>query len=455
MSSPHRVNRLVRATSTTAAAVLISSATGLAWSGTANAAAPTVFDLAVQAIALESTATDPNIPTGVPFTVGSYGASSRLSSLGDSAADAGAPYSPFLYSVPAFGNGTTSSTLGVGFPELPNFPGYVAAKDPITPLAKQTAGGYELTASAEPGRSVGMVSMGAQAATSEENNFFARAASVTDEDSVLSQGIAGVHALTLGGIVDIFDVSSRASLTLDSSGRVVPSTTTNLGTIEIAGLTSGLTGDGLVTAGNAPSPIDVSALDAINEALRPSGITLTYLPANYTYADGSTSSGDNPDAKKRVVGLSSGALQIVIASTTDRGSSSETLTIGRISVGAQAAGSSALGPQTGAEAAAGGATHGLPGLAATVAGSRGILPSVDAAALPGSVPGVAGALPTAPVSTAMGSVPVSQTFVPAASAELINQGSTSMESFYLTVAVASALALVASQVVRVLAARTR
>ncbi len=454
MSPSHRINRLVRITSMTAAVVLTSSASALVWSGTANAAAPEVFDLSAQAIALESTATDPGIPTGIPFTVGTYGAASRLSSLGDSAADAGAPYSPLLYSAPAFGNGVTSSTFGFGFPELPSFPGYVAAKDPITPLAEQTAGGYELTATAEPSRSVGMVSMGAQAATSKENNFFARASTLTEEEGVLSQGVAGVHALTLGGIVDIFDVSSRASLSLDSNGRVVPNTTTNLGTIKLAGLTNGLTGEGLATAGTAPTPIDVSGLDAINQALEPSGIRLTYLPAEYTYADGSTSVGDEPDAKKRLIGLTSGALQVFITGTLERGTSTEELTIGRISINAQGA-STGTSPATVNlhESAPGSAPADVDSVAALPSLDAAAVPEVDAAVAPGAVPPGA-AIPVSPVS-ATDPAESARAFLPAASAELINQGSTSMETFYLTVAVASALALVASQVLRVLNARTR
>ena len=483
MSSPHRktpLQRFVRAAGLTAAAGLTFSASALAWSGTASATAPDVYDLAAQAIALESTATDPGIPTGIPFTVGSYGASSRLSSLGESAADAGAPYSPLVYSFPAFGNGVFTSTFGIGFPELPSFPGYVSAKDPITPIAKQTAGGYELIASAEPGQATGMVSIGAQAGTSEENNFFARATSLAEEDGVLSQGVAGVHALTLGGIVDIFDVSSRASLALDGSGRVVPSTSTNLGTITFAGLSNGLTGEGFTAGGNPPTPIDVSGLQSINEALKPSGITLTYLPASYTYADGTTSTA-TPDPKKQIIGLSSGALQIFITgSMGERGTSTETLTIGRISIGAQGVATNPAATGSGAQSERGntpalasatgtgdGSATTAPGLDTAAApaidavpapATDVVAPAIDAVAVPGIVPGTASGLPStaagAPAVAAGSSAPT-HTFVPAVSSGLIGQGTTSMESFYLTVAAASVLALMASQAVRVLAARRR
>ncbi len=149
----HSANRAVRATSLTAAAVLTLSASALVWSSTASAAAPDIYDMSAEAVALQTTFTDPSVPLGIPFSVGSYGASSILNSNGESSADAGAPYSPLVSSLPNTGNGVAQSTFGTGLPVVPTFPGYVSAKDPVLPSNKQNAGGYELVAERRAGAS--------------------------------------------------------------------------------------------------------------------------------------------------------------------------------------------------------------------------------------------------------------------------------------------------------------
>ncbi|WP_084670993.1 hypothetical protein [Sporichthya polymorpha] len=439
MSSLHRI---VRATSLGAAAILTLSASALVWTGTASAAAPDIYDMSAEAVALQTTLTDPGVPLGIPFSVGSYGASSILNSNGESSADAGAPYSPLVSSLPNTGNGVAQSTFGTGLPVVPTFPGYVSAKDPVLPSNKQNAGGYELVADAVPGKSSGRVNIGGQSATSEENNAFAFADSVAGEDGIVTRGSAGVHALSFDGILDVFNVSSFASLTRGPDGRTTPVTTTDLGTISFAGLKSGLTGDGFTALGSAPVPLDTAGLAALNGALKPAGITLTYLPEIYAYTDGSTSTGPAVDAKKDVSGVMSGALQIFFSNTSERGTTTETVTIGRVSLTATS-NSLAGGVAGAAPAAAAGATGGtaLPSTGTT---------GIDAAGL-----GAAGlgALPTSTAPTAAQAP--AQTFIPAAVGSILPEGTTSWESFYLILAVAAASALAGAQVVRLLAVRGR
>jgi hypothetical protein len=343
MTTRHRVARGL--TLSTAACLAVGAA---AVAGTSTAAADSTVDRAsgatsddhlfamgAQAVALQSTTTDPSVPLGLPFSGGSYGASADLDSNGESSADAGAPYSPLVSSLPHTGNGVAQSTFGASLPVVPSFPGYVAAKDPVVPISKQTAGGYELTATATPDQARGNVSIGGQAAVSPENNAFAFANSLLGKDGgVLAEGASGVHALTLGGVLDLANVSSYASLSQAAAGVPVATTTTSLGTISFAGLSSGLTGDGFTTLGSAPTPVSTQNLAALNGALKPTGIVLTYLPALYTFTDGSTSTGPTIDPKKVVAGVTSGALRIFLSNTSARGLTTQTITLGRVSVAA-------------------------------------------------------------------------------------------------------------------------
>jgi hypothetical protein len=441
------VSRAVRATNVTAAAVLTVSAGALAWPATARAAVPDVYEMSARALAFDSTTTDPGIPLGLPFSYASYGASSVLTSNGESAADAGAPYSPLVSSLPNTGNGVAASTFGQGLPVVPTFPGYVSAKDPITPLAKQNAGGYALTATAGPGRSSGVVNMGAQSATSAENNAFAFATSTANDAGIVTEGSAGVHAFTLDGILDLFDVSSFASLTRGEDGKAVPVTRTNLGTVSFAGLTSGVTKDGAAALGSAPTPISVDGLDALNSALKPLGITLIYLPEIYAYTDGSTSTGPAVNAKKDVAGVMSGALEILITNTSDRGTTTESLTFGRVSLTAT---STSLG------AGAGGTSGTTPAgvIASPTDGAATGPAGVDAAALGAASSGQLPAGSPGATTPTVVEVP-SQTFLPASISATLRAGTTSWESAYLILALAAGSVLVGAQVVRVLAVRGR
>ena len=446
-------SRTVRATSLAAAAVLATGVGALAFSGTASAVAPDVYNLTAEAVALNSTTNDPGIPLGIPFVIGSYGASSRLTSNGESLADAGAPYSPLIYSLPSTGNGiVSSSTGGVGFPTVPTFPGYVVAKDPVAPSATQNAGGYDLTATAEPKAATGKVGLGTQAATSKENNLFAYATTTAGEDGVLSSAAAGAHALTLDGIVDILNVSTRASLVDDGFGGITPNVTTDLGTISFAGLSTGLTGNGVGALGTEPTPITTENIDQLNAALEPAGISLAYLPTSFTYTDGSTSSGAAPNPKKEVAGLTSGALRVVLSNTSDRGTTTETLTLGRVHLTAVSSSSGAAGS---APAAVAGATG---------TGAAGSTPTgVDAAGI--AAAGVdlagtgAGTLPGSSLLAGAGSVvadglPV-QTFLPATASSLLPEGTSDLGSSYLALAAVAALGLLGAQAVRLLAGRGR
>lgn len=418
---------------TATALVAVVAAGGLAGIGSASAGTY-VYDLSAEAVALQSTLTDPNTPLGLPLSVGSYGAGALLSSSGESTADAGAPYSPLVSTLPATGNGLVQSASGIGLPVVPSFPGYVRAKDPVLPVDKQTAGGYELVATALPKQAAGKVSLGGQAATSEQNNAFAVANSVATDDHIFTEGAAGVHALTLEGILDVFNVSSYASLTQTGGGEVVPRTTTSLGTITFSRLTSGVVKGGLTVFGAEPVPLDVSSLGALNDALKPAGITLTYLPEQYRYSDGTTSTGPTVNERKTVAGVTSGALRISIIAESERGITTETITLGQITLSAAG---NAL--NSGGSSSSGSGVDSVGDLGTDAGTDFGTGLGTDLAGAPGAVPG--DLVPT-------------RNFVPAvAGGTILDEGRTDLGSFYLFVVLAGLAALGAGQVVRVLAVR--
>ncbi|HEY3603453.1 MAG TPA: hypothetical protein VGL04_02185 [Sporichthyaceae bacterium] len=418
--------------------------------GTANAQAPQstggtrIYDLSSEAVAVQSTATDPGAPFGIPLSIGSYGASSVLNSNGESTADSGAPYSPLVFSLPNTGNGLFQGSFGFGLPVVPTFPGYVSAKDPVLPTDQQNAGGYQLDAMAEPAQARGDVSMGGQAATSAENNAFAYANSVVGDDNVLSEGGAGVHALTLGGILDVANVSSHASLTKTDGGRAVPTTSTDLGTVTFAHLRNGVSADGFSAFGSGPVPLHAEGLGALNDALKPAGIRFTYLPEVYTYTDGSTTNGPKVDAKKEVAGITSGALQIFLTNTSDRGTTTDTITIGRVAV---AASSSSVGgassTDTGSSPVGAGVTPGVSGPSAADPST-----AVAGSATPAAVDATAATPPTNNF-VASGRTPT-RMFLPAAAVtgQLDGQGTTSFRSAYLLVVLAGAGVLIGGRLVR-------
>jgi hypothetical protein len=142
------------------------------------------------------------------------------------------------------------------------------------------------------------------------------------------------------------------------------------------------------------------------------------------------------NSKKDISGLVSGALQIFFSNTSDRGTTTETITIGRVTLDAT---SSMVGDGGSAGTALGGDSGASVGTAGSGIAVDGIAdPSGLGAAigeLPAGVAGVGAQIPT-------------QNFVPAAS-EFAVDGGPSLKVFYLVLAAAGAVALVSGHLVRV------
>jgi hypothetical protein len=313
----------VRATTTTT--------TTTTTSGSAAAINPNTFDLSAEAEALDVLVTDPNLPLSGLLTIEAspWGASASLNSLGQSMADAGAPYSPAIYSLPGTVNG-----LGIGvLPPLPPLPGYVSASYPSTPSDDQTQGGYQITSDTSSSDAKGAVTIGVQPTGSSNATVFASAETSSKGDgSVNVTASAGVDALSFGQLFDIANVSNSLSMTQQANGQPTVTSTTKLGTITLLGQASGLQGAGVSVFGiNVPIDISGVVISALNTLLAPSGISLTYLPETFVYTDGTSSTGSTPDSSKTLQSIDSGALKITVTENVpSQGPVSVSFTLGRV-----------------------------------------------------------------------------------------------------------------------------
>lgn len=342
--------------------------------GSARAAEanPNDYQLSAESQSLQVTVIDPGAPLIQKYDASPYGASAALTSLGTSAADAGAPYSPVVAALP----GTISGLGGATgqFPPVPPFPGYVYSSYPVRDTDRQAQGIYTISAISEENRSEGFVAMGSSAPGDASTLFSAATAQANDDGTVIVAGRSGIDRITLAGILDIANVSSLASITKSASRPADYVTTTNLGAVTLDSAKLDLAGQA------QQQQLSPAIISGLNTVLAPAGITLTYLPARYVFADGSTSSA--PDAGKAIQAVESAALRIDVAQTVEgQGTIVTRLTLGRVLVAATNEAIGLLSPS-----AAGGAPS-------TGAGT----PVLDSAGGLGVAPGtVDGVVPVAP-----------------------------------------------------------
>jgi hypothetical protein len=297
---------------------------------TAGAPNSNTYNLSAEANALDVLVTDPNLPVSSLLTIeaGPYGASAALNSLGLSMADAGAPYSPSVASLPGTVDGLGSGSI----PPLPPLPGYVSASFPGTPSHQQTQGGYQITATSSPTDAKGAVAIGVQPAGSTNATLFASAETIANSDgSVSVSATSGLDALPFGQLFDLANVSSTVSLTQQANGKPIIKSQTNLGTITLLGQASGLEANGLNVLGvNVPIDVNQEVIGTLNTLLVPSGIKLAYVPETVTYTDGTSSTGSTINPGKTMQSVDSGALRITASkSLGSQGTVTTTFTVGR------------------------------------------------------------------------------------------------------------------------------
>jgi uncharacterized membrane protein YgcG len=427
---------------------------------------PNNYTLSAEADALQTIVTDPSLPLTTTIAASPFGASASLNSIGQSMADAGAPYAPYIYGLVGNVNG-----LGAGrLPPLPNPPGYVAANYPSTPSVTQNQGPYSIEAVSSATDSRGQVRLGVAQAGSDTSTFQAVAQTTANPDgSVTVSANAGVDLLNVGGLLDIGHVSSTAKMTQQAGAAPTIASQFHMGTVTLLGQTSGLVGNALSLFGSGlPVPMTSTALPLLNAALAPAGLKLTYLPTTYAYTDGTNGTGPGPDPSKRVQSITSAAMEVSLTQNVKtQGKVTVQFIIGRVVLATsnEASGGSGSGDQSGASGggsgpdSSGNASSGAgpaSGPSGAVVGSGDTSPS---AALPSSAGG-SGPLAEAPALSpgapaGSGSHPTAARRSPTATRTAAALTGLGGQGLYLVLALAAAAAVVGGNIIRLLGVKLR
>lgn len=421
---------------------------------------PNSYSLTAEADAFETTVVDKALPLITTASASPIGASATIDALGQSLADAGAPYSPLAFSLPPLVNGLTGGSQA---PSLPPLPGYVSSTYPENPSNCHTQAGYALCAKTGETSSSGEAEMGATQPGTTRGQIFASANATANSDgSVTVSGSTGIDLLNFGALFDIGNVSSTAEIDEQASQHPVITTNTKLGTITLLNIPTGVSGGAFSLLGvGSAIPLSTAVLPALNALLAPGGISLTYLPATYTYTDGSTTTG-TPDNSRTIQGLDSGGLQITeTKNLPSQGDVTTQFTLGRVhllatdSAGAPPGGLAPGGSGSGLDSASPDTTamssispsdsFGAPGGASSVTAVTEGAPTASSPTI-AVAPGGSGqsvVTPTRPGSPARSSL----------SADRAASGGPSGESSYLILIVAALAALGGSQLIRLLGVR--
>ncbi|HTK67629.1 MAG TPA: hypothetical protein VL595_34975 [Pseudonocardia sp.] len=304
-------------------AILGLAGTGAPAADAASAAGPAIFNVHIVSAGLAINFHDPNLVLQPDVSVGPYTALATLDNLGQSTAQAGAP---FLgdYVGPLFGhyNGLAAGQA----PPSPPVPGEVHSSYPGQPNAVQRNSGYSIEATSSEKESKGVVALGPQAPGAANASFFSVADALVDRRGALrAVGTAGADALNLGPL-DIGRVSSIITMTQTGSGAPKFLTSTDVGTITVSGQKFGLNEKGLTAAGgnSGASPAQVNQA---TESLKNAGLSIRYVPGSVTYAPGT----------RTIQSMESGAVAISYQQEVpSQGLVTNTFTLGYVQVSATA-----------------------------------------------------------------------------------------------------------------------
>jgi hypothetical protein len=414
---------------------------------------PNTYTVSVQSDGVSISLQDDKLPVTQTVSTSPYSALATLDSIGDSTAQAGAPYlgsvvEPLLGTVNGLGAGKT--------PTLPPLPGYVASNYPTTPTATQSNGPYSITASSSQNESTSAVNLGVAQPGSQSTTVSSRAhADATSDGSVTASGSAGADLLNIGGILDVANVSSTVTMIEQGSAPPKISTHTNLGTTTVIGIPIGINQDGLTVLGsNVPLPTNVLS-QAVNQALTAAGMSISYLPATTTKVPGtdtvqSIDSGavkvsfvrNVPTQGPVTVDLILGHVKLSVINTAAQQPPDSSVPSGGISGGtgsSSPSGDNLSGPQAAASpnSAVSSATSGSPAPIAASQPTSGVPSAAPPAVAPN--PGRSRQSPTGQAS-------------PAFQVATTERGT---EGAYLFLVLAGVAALLGSQVIRILGVRLR
>ena len=435
------LNHRRRAAALTAVAALLALVIGSSAAGADGGAGNTNnYTLSASANSLDILVNEPGAPLIQTYELSPYGSSAMLDSLGESSSDAGAPYSPLINSLPGLVDGLGS---GGQLPPLPPLPGYVSATYPSTPSVSQKQAVYDVDATADQYSASGQVKLGVTAAAAPTSTLSASSSAVANPDgSVEVSASAGADLLNLGGVLDIGNVTSTATMTEQAGKTPTITGETNLGTVSVLGGVTGLLSSGLSVLGlKVPVPLTTTLIPVLNTVLKPLGVTLTYLPVTYTYTDGTTSTG-TPTAGKTIMALDSGALKVdAVQNVPSQGNVSVDLTLGRVQL-------SATDTPGGLPSSGGGSVP-------PVVSSSGGVPAGSGPVIGGTNPSVSVPLPsgsTIPIAASGGQPAQTSGRRPLTLAVSYKLGP-SAQSLYLLLVVAALVALLGSGLIRFMSIR--
>lgn len=207
----------------------------------------------------------------------SASAQSLVNSLGRSTAYAGAPYpGEIIVGVPGLING-----LGAGgLPPAPDYPLYVNSDFPAEPARRAEFGPYVLEAASESLTSGSSVEAGGSSGTVALGAISATAESFIDEESglLVAEATSTVDPIAIGDLLSVGRIETRVRMEARPGELPEVMSSTDLGTITVAGIKVGLTDLGLELAGPLPG-VGTGALTGLLSA---ADIEIEIVPAVQT-----------------------------------------------------------------------------------------------------------------------------------------------------------------------------
>ena len=205
---------------------------------------------------------------------GGPSAQAVLDSLGVSRAFASFPY-PGELGVAATG---LISTL-TGF-SLPSYPLIANSTYPTEPERDIDQPGFHLNAASQPEGAIGDARFGETTpGAALEGGGFSHASVTRDDDGTVVARAESRFSLVLGPVA-LRGVRAVAQVTRASDGETTPTSSLEVGSLEVAGVELELTERGLVLAGAPLVPMD--AITGLTSSLTLGTTTLTFLPATVT-----------------------------------------------------------------------------------------------------------------------------------------------------------------------------
>ena len=243
---------------------------------------PVAFSGSAAAGGIRFTLTVPGAPgTDTPLDGGGPTAQVAVDSIGSSTGYAAFPDpGQFIVSIPGLGAGLLAGGAAglppIKLPSPPNYPFFVSSDASNNPEARAGSGPYQLSASSESNSSKAQATSGFQPGLSGNTALADSAASlVSSESGVVAKAVSDVQGLGVGPLT-IGEIKATATMTMDASGFITPSSHLEITGMYIGGVPVKLAPEGFVAGGPTyPVPINPT----LHELLKASGISVQVVSA--------------------------------------------------------------------------------------------------------------------------------------------------------------------------------